>query len=260
MKLARMTHEETSLAVRERLPLIIPLGALEQHGPHLPLITDTLIAEDLATRVADAVPAVVAPALCYTSHSRPRSGGGRTFSGSVGLPASLFSAVVYELVREFLRQGFRKVVLLNAHLENTDPAFEALERLLGPGGEYREVAADATVLLINSWEMLDAVDIAKVAEALGTEVNWPAEHAGVLETSVMEHVARELVRSDLKVKGGAPRTLPYDSFPTNPDTVWTNGIGTTAEPASRELGKMLVESRVAHIIDVLRSEFGDQSG
>ena len=87
--LEHMTWQEAKAAQEAGRVLIIPIGAIEAHGPHLPLATDAIVAFELARRVARRHGAVVAPAMCYTARSSPRSGGGgRNFAGSTGLTCS----------------------------------------------------------------------------------------------------------------------------------------------------------------------------
>ena len=58
---------------------ILPVGAVEQHGPHLPLYVDTILAEEFAERIAETIHGVVAPSLSYGYKSKPFSGGSRWF-------------------------------------------------------------------------------------------------------------------------------------------------------------------------------------
>ena len=77
VKMERMTWREFE-AKKDRV-LILPVGATEQHGPHLPLCVDAVLAEQFACRLAQAVSGVVAPTLSYGYKSKPLSGGGPSF-------------------------------------------------------------------------------------------------------------------------------------------------------------------------------------
>ena len=118
--LERMTWEEAQAARDEKRVLIIPIGAIEQHGPHLQLATDAIVAFELARRAARRQGAVVAPAMCYAARSSPRSGGGgRNFAGSTGVTGQTLISLVRDVTAEFFRSGFRRVAYLNAHYENS---------------------------------------------------------------------------------------------------------------------------------------------
>ena len=102
------------------LLLAIPVGSCEQHGPHLPLDTDTCIAtalaEELATRRADVM---VAPAVAYGS-----SGEHAGFAGTLSIGQAAIELLLVELVRS--ADGWRGVVLVHGHGGNADPVARAV--------------------------------------------------------------------------------------------------------------------------------------
>ena len=136
--LETMTSPEVGECIGAGVPLVLPVGAIEQHGPHLPLGTDGFIPYELAKRVATGRRVIVAPPMFYGAYSRPRTGGGRHFPGSVGLPGRALEAAVSSAVGDLLRQGFRSVAVLNGHFENSWTLLEAVEQAIEP---YRETSA-----------------------------------------------------------------------------------------------------------------------
>ena len=131
MILDEMTWRDARDAIERNAIFIIPAGSIEQHGHHLPLSTDSVTAFELANRVAQQRDAVVAPALSYTTHSRPSGGGGGDgFPGSIGIPARVMIELVEEIVRDVLRQGYRRIVVLNGHFENIVPVTDALSTVM----------------------------------------------------------------------------------------------------------------------------------
>lgn len=254
-RLEHLTQVDVAAKLERRVPIVLPLGAVEQHGPHLPVGTDVLIAEGILERVAARYELVLAPAFAFATWSRPRTGGGRTFVGSIGMRSTTFALALGDVLDELFRQGFDRVVLLNGHLENASPAFDALEHLLGPGGRRAaDSSGDTRAILLNWWDLLAEEEVDALCR--GSFPGWDAEHAGVLETALMQVLHPELVRVERKAAGGAPRAIPYDAFPTPPDTIWTNGIGSTAIPASPELGEELLAIVVERIVSMLTREFG----
>jgi mycofactocin precursor peptide peptidase len=112
--------------------LLVPLGATEQHGPHLPLGTDTTIAVALAEAAAARVPgAVVAPALPYGS-----SGEHQDFAGTLSIGAAATELVLVELARS-ATETFPSVVFVNAHGGNATPIRAAVARLRDEGRDVR---------------------------------------------------------------------------------------------------------------------------
>jgi mycofactocin precursor peptide peptidase len=119
-------------AARARRLLAVPLGSTEQHGPHLPLGTDTAVAVALSERLAAARPdVVVAPALPYGS-----SGEHAGFPGTLSIGQEALELVVVELVRS--ADAFAGVVLVSGHAGNAEPLARAVERL---GAEGRRTLA-----------------------------------------------------------------------------------------------------------------------
>lgn len=110
-----------------RSVLVVPLGATEQHGPHLPLSTDTDIASALSARLATCRPAVVAPAVPYGS-----SGEHAGFAGTISIGQEAFELLVLELVRS-ATETFARVLLVSAHGGNAEPLARAAERLRWEG-------------------------------------------------------------------------------------------------------------------------------
>lgn len=107
--------------------LAVPLGATEQHGPHLPLDTDTVIAAELSRRLAEGVhDVVVAPAVPYGS-----SGEHTGFPGTLSIGQAALRTLVVELVRS--ADAFAGVVLVNGHGGNLDP-LRAATRILRAEG------------------------------------------------------------------------------------------------------------------------------
>lgn len=153
-------------------PLLIPLGALEQHGPHLPLSSDSTIAAAVCARVAERLrstgrPALVAPVLGYGA-----SGEHEGFPGTVSIGTEALQQVVLELVRS-ARRWCRQVVLVTGHGGNAEALTTAVTRLRHEGHD--------------------------VVWTSCAEPGWDA-HAGHAETSMMQALRPDQV--------GAPPFVP----------------------------------------------------
>ncbi len=99
--------------------VLVPLGAVEQHGPHLPLDTDMVVPESLALAVAERLPVIVAPGFASGYKSQPDTGGGERFPGTTSFDGATFIGCVRDIVRQLINQGVRSVALLNGNYENT---------------------------------------------------------------------------------------------------------------------------------------------
>lgn len=187
--LSEMTWPEVERAVEGGVrTVILPLGATEQHGPHLPLATDTIRAEALAARIAARLAqrlsgALVAPVLpfgCSDEHSG--------FAGLLGLEAGTLAAVISDVARRVSGWGVRRLVVLSAHGGNDRALREAAERL------------EHEVPELSVWlpEDLTAVaaPVSEVADREGISADTLGIHAGESETSEMLHLRPELVRRE----------------------------------------------------------------
>src|SRR5689334_13513743 len=117
-RLVDLTWPEVAEAAAAGVGVVLPVGATEQHGRHLPLDTDAVLASALGRAVAEAADLVVAPAVAYGYRSRPLSGGGEGFPGTVSVSARTLMAVVEDVLGGLIRSGFRRLVVLNWHYEN----------------------------------------------------------------------------------------------------------------------------------------------
>jgi mycofactocin system creatininase family protein len=206
--------------------LAVPLGATEQHGPHLPLGTDTTIAVALARRLAarSAAPVTVAPALPYGS-----SGEHQSFAGTVSIGRQALETVVVELVRS-ATETFDRVLLLSAHGGNAAPLARAVARLRGEGRDVR------------AWSPAAAWSSASPA-ASGDA------HAGHVETSVMLALAPDTVAMERARAGNTAPLATLIGAMADGGVRAVSGNGVLGDPsgASAEAGRALLEQAVGEL-------------
>jgi creatinine amidohydrolase len=169
--------------------VLVPVGATEQHGPHSPLATDTLLAAEVSRRVAERIGAVAAPALPYAL-SYPHVG----FRGVVHLRLSTFCAVVEDLCRCYAAMGMRRIVFLNGHYDNT----YAIAHACATAAEG--LPAGVRAFPVNYWDGLTAEEAAR----------WQGGDAG-LHANRAEASAVMAVDERLVDKAELNRELP--AFP-----------------------------------------------
>jgi len=112
--LGEMTDPEVAAFLLEHQTVIVPTGSTEQHGPHGPLLTDVLVPQEVARRVAPRVGALVAPSINYAL-SYPHVG----FTGVVHIRIPTFMSLIEDLCASLASIGFRRIVFLNGHYDNT---------------------------------------------------------------------------------------------------------------------------------------------
>jgi creatinine amidohydrolase len=241
---AELAWPAFSERLRDGTPLLLTVGALEQHGPHLPLATDSIIVERIGQAVGERIDALVLPTLPFGAPSRPRTGGGDGFPA----PALTLSALlgsISALAQSAVRAGARKLIVISWHMENAAVLWDALREPL-------EQATDAKALLFEApWDYLGE----ELADTLFPEgaALWPEDHAGRLETAVMRHLAPELVGEPPAPVAFRPRR-GYDVLPTPPDAVPATGVVLDARMVDAQLGERCFEAMVAGILAAIASE------
>ena len=177
--LGEMTSPEVERFLADHDTVIVPVGSTEQHGPHGPLLTDALIPTEIARRAAQRVHAAVAPTINY-GLSYPHRG----FVGLVYVRIPTFMAFIEDVVAGLAAIGFRRIVLLNGHYDNTYALAYACanvsERL--PGG--------TRAFPINYW---DGITADEAAEFFGPTSGL---HANRGETSAVLAINPDLVDMD----------------------------------------------------------------
>src|ERR1700692_2560367 len=111
-------HSENVRALAKDAILVLPVGAVEQHGPHLPLTVDTEIPVRIAAMLAKKLNVIVAPAISYGARSLPQSGGGHGFPGTINIRGSVLTDYLKDIIAGYVATGFRSIVVLNGHYEN----------------------------------------------------------------------------------------------------------------------------------------------
>jgi creatinine amidohydrolase len=231
---------------------ILPTGAFEQHGPHLPLGTDALLSSAVATAVAERTGAKVLEPFTLGYKSQQRSGGGDHLPGTISLDADALIAQARQLLRGLLSQGVRHVVVLNGHYENTQFLYEgadlALRDLgLGPG-------AAQSVMLLSYWDYVSPSTLEEVYP--DGFPGWDVEHGGVLETSLLLHLRPELVHMERAVSHPPAAPFRFDRLPVVAERTPDTGCLSAPDGASAEKGELLFTQTVGDLADELRAELG----
>ena len=187
-ELAQLTWEEVRDLDREHTLVVLPVGAIEAHGPHLPLDTDVVIATAMARAGARKLATrgrlvVILPALAYTAASF-----GAAFHGTLSISAITVTALLVDVARSLSDQGFRLLALANVHL---DP-----EHLTALTEAVRLAKADQLLPIIFP-------DLTRKpwGTRLGDEFKSGACHAGQFESSIViaerPDGVRETIRASL---------------------------------------------------------------
>jgi creatinine amidohydrolase len=215
---------------------LLPVGATEQHGSHLPASTDTEIAEALCLHASSRTGVPVLPTLWATSSQAHTT----AWPGTLSLTPRLLVDVVVELSRWVWASGFRKLLILNAHVGNVAPLRVALDEIRTRG--------DLRVGLLNWYELTPEI----AAEVTKDADDW---HAHAAETALMLHLRPDLVDT-AQVRDDPDRTSDLVFSYTVAET---SVEGLTGEPsrATPEQGAALFDAVVTALserIETARAE------
>jgi creatinine amidohydrolase len=245
--LGEMTNPEVIAFLEKHQTVIIPTGAVEQHGPHGPLLTDVLIPTEIARRVAPRIGAVVAPPINYAL-SYPHVG----FPGMMHIRIPTFMALVEDLCVSFAASGFKRIIFLNGHYDNTYAIAYAC------ANAQERMAKGIQAFPINYW---DALTEAEIAEFSGLKNGL---HANLAETSAVLRINPDLVdmeRANAEFPPFPDYTIPTGAvhtafFFTNPGSVhWATKSGTwgDARKSTPEAGERYLEAGVRSVLALLEN-------
>jgi len=234
--------------IQESSIVILPCGALEQHGPHLPLGTDALLSSAIAQGVAEQINGIVAPTFSYGYKSQPKSGGGQHFPGTTSLDGHTLSQMLRDVIREFDRQGVKHLVVLDGHYENQWFLTEGIDLALREIGQ-----TNLRVMRLEYWDFLNEKTLA-TAFPEGFP-GFALEHAAVMETSLMLHYYPDLVRLHLIPDDKPADFPPYDLYPPKLEWVPASGVLSSAKTATADKGTLMANQAIESIAAAIRQEF-----
>ncbi len=171
--LPHMTWCEVEDALKRTDMVIVPVGAIEQHGKHLPLGTDIYYAVEVAKMIAQETDVLVAPVILAGLSAHHKE-----FPGTLSLSPKTYEAVLYETALCLINQGFKKIMIYNGHGGNTVSISHVVERI--------NHNTPAIAVFLNDIKMPEI----QIPELEGLKYDW---HAGVAETSEMLYLTHGLV-------------------------------------------------------------------
>ena len=216
--LEELTRDEARQAAPDTL-LVLPVGATEQHGPHLPVGVDafavTHVARTAAAEAAKQIPVLVAPTLPFGSshHHLP-------FGGTMSLSTETYYRVLHDLLESLIVGGFRRIFVINGHGGNNELIQLAARDLV--------LAHPANIAAASYW----TVGAEALAAAQATATTELPGHSGEFETSVMLALRPELVRDPRPDRPDAPpAVLAPARYRAELHGAWQHIAGYTDRPA-----------------------------
>lgn len=205
---------------------LIPVGATEQHGPHLPIGTDTIIATALADAAAGDLAVVLPPIAFGASFFH-----GTDLAGTVAFSGADTAAAARRVARACADSGLKRLLFVNGHVGNAAPLWIACD-------DFRREVPDGRIGVMQWWELTP--DIARRATA--DAVDW---HANAAETSLVLALRPELVDVERLAEADDPDRTAGTVFRYPVQHVSTNGVTGYPSRASKAFGLQLWRDVVA---------------
>ncbi|MFT4416345.1 creatininase family protein [Fredinandcohnia humi] len=223
---------------------IVPLGSFEYHGPHSPLGTDIVLADGFAELIDADLGGVIFPTVPYTACPGKTS----KYQGTIPIRPSIITEYVIDITTGIIKQGIKKIILLNAHDANMGVSRTVAEYVTGKH-------TDASFLLINWWQMV-AIDAAEEIGFVGTKGRG---HGGPYEMSAVKAFRPDLVH----VQEGDPEfqevpslsSMPYVLVEGTPKA-WDGYTGLICQ-TSYEKGKIIVGTAASNMNALIKNWLSD---
>jgi len=235
-RLVNLTWDEAEKRLREARVAILPLGSCEQHGYHLPLGTDTTMAERISERVAELVGGIVLPVVPYG-----QVWSAKHFPGTISLRSSTLKSVLTDVCISLERHGVKAVAFISGHLGNLSVVKECARDLL-----------DICPKLQTMYFCYP--DYKNLAKGIMETKLWNESvfHAGEIETSLMLAVDPDSCRMDRAIADFPPVPEKLEYTPMfwhefNRSGVFGDATAATAEKGSKYFDRLT--SRIADIIN-----------
>ena len=245
VRLSSMTSAEVAELAGEDSLMIVPVGSIEQHGPHLRLHEDIANALALAESAAGASPhpVLVAPPIWWGM--APHHMG---FAGTISLRLETLAALITDICTSLAAHGFRRILLLNGH-----------------GGNAAALIATATQLSADHELFVSTVSywalIPDVLREVGTSAEGGMGHAGEMETSIALHlrpdtVLEDRIEADIPATASGPRAIDFRSpgaVSMPRDLRRDSKAGVIGDPttASAAKGEIIMTALVERLVDVI---------
>jgi creatinine amidohydrolase len=226
---------EVKEAVEKGAVAVLAVGALEQHGHHLPLSTDTVMSQGVARRIAETIDGLLLPPIAYGD-----AWNNEGFAGTISLGPDTMRAVLIDIGRGLARGGFKALVIVNGHFGNREPIALAARAL--------KIECGFPVMY------LDYPGMERIAsEICDSEPAAPTfYHADEVETSMMLALAPELLRMEKAAPEYPVFPETFGMEPKGLDTFNKSGVFGDPRPATAEKGEMLITGIVGESVRLIQ--------
>ncbi|MDF1508123.1 creatininase family protein [Robertmurraya sp. DFI.2.37] len=230
---------ENSFEVKEKIMAkkvaILPIGAVEAHGPHLPLGTDNLLAERLSAKLAERINGFVLPTLPYGQVWSLKN-----FPGSINVSNESLISMLYDIGESLYRQGFQIFAMVNGHLGNAVAMKEAARKL------YEKYPGLTVLYLFYPGTGKIISEVRETPASHGTYF-----HADEIETSYMLYLAPEFVQMEKALNDMPTIPMSADVTPTPWEEFTETAVLSDATLARVDKGEKIIKVALDNMVQLI---------
>jgi creatinine amidohydrolase len=249
VRIEEMNWQDIKEAINQGYKTIVfGIGSIEQHGPHLPTLTDALIGDVLANKVAvNLKNTLQAPTIrvgCSSHHL--------AFPGTISYKESTLKAIIHDYIHSLALHGFKNIVLIPSHGGNFKPTQEAIDEIKDDYSDCRIIGFTDLFRLIDTLHSFSA--------EFGVTKEESGAHAGESEASLMLALAEDLVKEDRFTPGYVGIIGVEESqiiFEKGMTVLTKNGILGDPTQATSEKGEVYMDKLVKLLVDEVKKELED---
>ena len=233
MYLDELTMKEFSEKVDDNTVVILPIGATEEHGAHLPLNTDSLQPEFVAEKVAKVTGALIAPPIRYGLCASTRN-----FPGTITISFDTLRALVYDILSELHRNGIKNIVVLSGHAGRVHMA------ALRQAAESVVREHDVKIMVLSDYDIAyDLIDV---------DMSIPKDdgHSGLIETSRILDIREDLVKGE--GEAGSTRPPKFMVLP-DPEKYFPTGVMGDPSGASKPKGDQINDYIIKELVKLIKN-------
>jgi len=234
--LDELSTTEAAQAAKEGKVVIFPIGSVEEHGNHLPLGTDSVQPEYIATEVAKRTGCLIAPPFRYGICNATRN-----FAGTITIQFDTLYKLALDVLSELVRNGFYRIIVMSGHAGNSHmvalrlAAQEIVAKNAPRGKKVR-------IMVLSDFDF---------AEELAAELADPKDgHAGTIETARMMAIRPELIKAEGKADVWR---MPRFEVLAHPELFFPSGVNGDPTVASAEKGQKINEYIIAEVEKLVKT-------
>lgn len=232
MLLEEITMVELEKGLERTKTIIIPFGSIEEHGSHLPLLTDAIHIYEVAKEASKIIPVYIAPPVYYGICRSTRD-----HCGTVTVSGETLRGLVKDIVQSLYRHGMRSFILLSGHAGGTHMA-----AILEAGEWLKETMPQIKIAIVSISDLVASIE----SGIIETEKD---SHAGEVETSLILYLKPHLVRG----KGSEEYpTFPKPILVRDKRRFWPGGIWGDPTKATKEKGEKLFNHLVSEVVELVK--------